>query len=283
MSQAVASKTPLARSESSSVRVWLWLTIPILILMVLASGMGLFVNETYARLTESWAVQGRAQDFANLVLVVPTLAISGLLAARGSKRAALVWLGAILATIYNFVLYSFDVIFNSMFLAYIWVLGCSIYSLIFARELWNQGDALQKQMQGKASSKAAGIALGIGALLFAFQWLSVIVPAMLAGTIPAEIVEAGIPTNPVHVLDLSLALPAMALTALGLRNGHRLSYIFAPGLLGFGIFIGLGVLAIFAFSALAGMAWSLPGAIMMGVISAAYTIILVWYLRDVTE
>ena len=47
--------------------------------------------------------------------------------------------------------------------------------------------------------------------------LSEIVAPMVSGTIPEALAEAGLPTNPVHVLDVAMFLPAVRAGAAGDR------------------------------------------------------------------
>ena len=74
---------------------WLWLTVPIAILLTVAAGSGVFVRGLY-RDTTYLAVQARGQDAITLFAVLPAMVISAFLAARGSQRARLVWLGGLI-------------------------------------------------------------------------------------------------------------------------------------------------------------------------------------------
>lgn len=49
---------------------------------------------------------------------------------KGSVKAFLVWSGVLLYLIYAYVIYAFDVHFNSLFLVYVAILGLSFYALI---------------------------------------------------------------------------------------------------------------------------------------------------------
>ena len=108
---------------------YLWLTIPIVVLMAIAAGGGLFVGGLY-RDSPNLVAQAVGQDAITLAVALPTLAISGFLASRGSRRACLVWLGGLIYTVYTYVGYAFSVRFNPLFLVYVALLGCSTYALI---------------------------------------------------------------------------------------------------------------------------------------------------------
>jgi len=60
----------------------------------------------------------------------------------------------------------------------------------------------------KTPARTVSIYLALLAVLFYFLWLSEIIPALLARTIPQSIRDNGTPTNPVHVLDMAWILPA---------------------------------------------------------------------------
>ncbi|HSP18341.1 MAG TPA: hypothetical protein VLQ79_02430, partial [Myxococcaceae bacterium] len=81
-----------------------WVSLPLAALVAWSALGGIFLPSTYARETASWAAQGMGQDWVNLLLVAPTLAVGGVLALRGSFRARLVLGGALVYTLYSFLL-----------------------------------------------------------------------------------------------------------------------------------------------------------------------------------
>ena len=86
-----------------------------------------------------------------------------------------------------------------------------------------------------------GIFLLVVAAGFGLLWLGQILPALLAGRDPAGLREIRLPTNPVHVLDLSLLLPALAFTGGALLRDRPLGYALAPILLAFNVFMSLAI------------------------------------------
>src|SRR5271165_2492660 len=188
------------------IRSWLWLTVPITVLVILVSAVGLWVPNFY-RGPLSWTVQGVAQDFTDLVVVLPVLVISGFLAARGSQRARLVWLGALSYLVYSFVLYAFGVYFNTLFLVYVATLGCCLWALIGGMASTDWGE-IKQQFLSDTPVKIVSVLLLIQVVLFYLTWLKEDIPAFLSGTIPATVLESGLATNPVHVLDMAALLPA---------------------------------------------------------------------------
>src|SRR5688572_782411 len=110
--------------------IWL-LTIPLFAGVVVSSLMGLYTPSFYNQETVNWEIQCRGQDIVDLFIVAPVLLISALLAARGIKIAFLVWAGTNLYLAYTFLIFSFAVHFNNLFLIYCLNLGLAVYSLLF--------------------------------------------------------------------------------------------------------------------------------------------------------
>ena len=158
-------------------RSWLWLTVPIAILLLLVSAIGLWVPDFY-RGALSWTVQAVAQDFINLVIVLPVLVVSGFLAYRGSQRAKLVWLGALSYLVYSFVIYAFGVYFNSLFLFYVAALGCCLWALIggIATTDWRE---IRMRFATNTPVKLISVLLLIQVVLFYMTWLKEDLPALL--------------------------------------------------------------------------------------------------------
>jgi len=68
----------------------------------------------------------------------------------------------------------------------------------------------------------------------------------MSNTIPKVLIETGLPTNPVHVLDLSVILPGIFISGLLVLRKKPLGYILTPVMLVFFILmnITIGVLVI---------------------------------------
>ena len=209
--------------------VSLWLTFPIAILLVIAAGGGVFMSSLY-RDNPSMLAQAIGQDFISLVVVLPTLIISAVFASRGSPRARLVWVGAMAYLVYTYASFAFDIRFNSLFLVYVALLGCSLYALIGEFSSANMA-GMKEYFTEKTPVKAVSVYLAVIAFLFYFTWLSEIVPALIAGQIPQNIQESGTPSNAVYVLDMACILPAFAIAAITLWRKKNLGYTLAGTLL----------------------------------------------------
>ena len=89
---ATATTVEKQRISPRSTTIWLWLTGPIAVLVAIAAGVGFFIADLY-RDAPANAAQAVGQDLITLIVALPTLLISAILALRGSRRAHLVWLG----------------------------------------------------------------------------------------------------------------------------------------------------------------------------------------------
>jgi hypothetical protein len=194
--------------------------------------------------------QSHGYDVGNLVNVAVLWA--GLAAsARGSLAGRLVASGALGCLLYGYVTYAFLIVLNPATPLYIAVLGLGGWA--FATGLAAPGDADAEAMLAAPRLRrlTAGLLLLIAAL-FALTWLRQIGGSIVDGQLPAELRDAGWPTNPIWVLDLGFVLPLMALTGARLLTRQRGGAEVAIPLLVFMPLLGLTILAMVASSALDG-------------------------------
>ena len=255
---------------------WLRLSLATAVLGAIGSVIALLdVQRYYGAETESFIDQAVAQDIVNLFIVVPLMAFFTWRALRGSTASYLVWLGFLTFTVYNYFIYTFSVHFGPLFLLWVAVLGTSIFALL-GGALSLDGNAVANALDFRKERLAAGF-LMLTALLFAFLWLSDIVPALVDGTAPTAAEDVNLPTNPVHILDLAFFLPAVAIVGGSLWQRRALGYAAAPAMLVFLAITGLPILATVFVADVRGNepAWQLLWPI--GVITAL-SITLTWVL-----
>jgi hypothetical protein len=104
---------------------------------------------------------------------------------------------------------------------------------------------------------------------------------MLADGTPEFLREVGLPTNPVHVLDLGLLLPAAVLAGVLLIRRRSWGYLLAPAVLGGIVLLGLGIIAVVAVLALRDVATAWGVAAGIGMLVTLQLIILVRFLASV--
>ncbi len=238
--------------------VLLWFSLPMILLVGLASVTGLLAPDLYAGATQNWLAQTTGQDAVDLFLLVPVLLIGTLYSYRGNRFAGFMWVGAVLYTGYTFVIYAFAVAFNPLFLVYCCVLGLSVYSLIW----FFSGDEGDSRPSGRWHRIAGYYLLIIGGLFY-LLWLSDVVPSAFSHSTPTSIQEAGLLTNPVHVLDLALFLPAILITGWWAVRDRNLGRVLVPSML---MFLGLMEVTIAILTLVmdqAGVGGSVPLAIAM--------------------
>ena len=76
-------------------------------------------------------------------------------------------------------------------------------------------------------------------------WCREDIPAVITGQIPTSILQAHLPTNPVHVLDLAFFLPAILMTGVLLWRRNPWGYLLAGPLLIFSSLMGTAIFLIF--------------------------------------
>lgn len=251
---------------------------PLAALVAVASLGGILFPATYARETANWATQGLAQDWVQLVLVTPVLVAAAVLARRGSRGALLVLGGALIYVAYAFALYAFAVHFNALFLVYCATLGLACYALA-ALMAGLPGREVAAWFDGGEPRRLLGWCLvGLGAAFYAL-WLAEDLPAVIRATPPPSLAEVGLLTNPVHVLDLALVLPALLGGGVALLRGRPFGYVLGPMVFTFNVLMGTTIGVIFLFLRAGGFAAGTALVWVFAVIVAGSLAVLVAFLR----
>lgn len=232
-------------------------------LALLTSLLGLFDPSIYAQETENWARQARGQDIGNLLAA---LVLFIALRQKG-ERAFFIWQGTLFYLVYAFLIYAFALHFNVLFLAYVGVLGCSAYA--WASALHQRPFASMEHRGTSRGRTRAGWVLMVIGVLFGLLWLAEIIPALVYGTVPASMTEAGLIVNPVHVIDLSIVLPAMVIAGRWLQMGKREGDWFGPSWLVFSVLMGLSIVATMVLELSRGNQEVRPVLIMLGIVVLA--------------
>jgi hypothetical protein len=153
-----------------------------------------------------------------------------ILAARGSLRAQIVWLGALAYVLYNSVFFAFAMTFNVLFLLYVVMFSLALWSLVVLLLRVDAG-GLRAHFAPSTPVRPIALYLLIIAALFALVWLKDILPAIVANTRPAGLEGTKMLTSPVQVLDLSITLPMCVLGGIWLWQRRSWGYLLAGLLL----------------------------------------------------
>lgn len=206
----------------------------------------LLIPGFYKSESGNWQAQSLGQDLIDCFLVVPVLIISSYLTAKGSLKAYGILGGVNFYLTYTYLINCFAVHFNSFFLFYCIILGLSFYSSLwfFFRQLQN---GLTPAMNNRPLVKITGIYFITIAVIFSMLWVKDIIPSILADQTPAILKEAGLFTNPVHVIDLSVFLPGLFITGYFLLKKNETALRLAPAFLVFMILMNftIGFLVVF--------------------------------------
>ncbi len=215
------------------------LSILLAIGVIISASAGVFLPDTYEREVPSMAAQGIGQDFVDLFIVVPVLLISLYYTNKNSRRATLILGGTIAYLMYSYVIYSLGINFNRFFLVYTLTFGLGLYAfIIFMNDIFKHP---VHEWFNKPPRKLIGIYFLVVAAIFYFLWLSSIIPAMINNTVPKDVADYNLLVNPVHVLDIAFALPALILGSIKLIQGKKTGYIIASLALVFMILLTLAL------------------------------------------
>ncbi len=254
----------------SRFRTPLMMSLPLAALAALASGAGVLVDDLYRRDMESFAVQGAAQDWVTLLVAVPAVLALGYAAWRGFRGALLLWHGAVLYLAYTYAIASFMVQFNALFLVYTSTFGLAVLTL--ATSLPRAIHATPSDAFGVGWPRRTVTAvLWTIVVVFAFLWLSDIVPALLGGTRPESLAESGTPSNGVEVIDLSLLLPTSALAGYWTLRRQVRGAVLSMALLAFTALLGLALVAMVIGLDAAGLTDGIAPAFVFGMLALGAT------------
>jgi hypothetical protein len=246
---------------------------PLALLIAIASLGGLCIPSLYARETANWAAQAIGQDWVDLLFAVPWLLVTGALASKGSRLGLLLLAGGYLNSLYTFVIYALGMHFNAMFLVYCAALGASVFGLAGVVRKLGRCDVASWHFAPRETRVAAYFLIAIG-MVFGFAWLSDVLPALFWGRVPASIAEAGTPTNPVYVIDLSVVLPLHLVAGVALLRGRAIGKWLAPMVLAFGVLMALSIAGMTVVMAARGVDASLGVAGGMACVAAASAAVL---------
>jgi hypothetical protein len=260
-------------SSEKGKRIIIRLSFLICILLVIASCGGLLFPSTYSAETPNWTAQAVGQDIFDLFLVVPFLMITVIFIRQKSRKALLLWSGAILYLIYSFVIYCFAVHFNNLFIVYCAILGLSFYAFMYYLVGQLRRSAAD-WFEETVSVKSVGYYFIVISCIFYLLWLSEIVPATINGTTPKNIIEMGLLTNPVHALDLSVVLPGIFVTGILVLKKKTLGMLLAPAVLVFMILMDITIGGLNIIMQIRG----LEGSYMISSVMAVFALVGVWLL-----
>jgi hypothetical protein len=186
---------------------------------VMINGSGLYYYDTV-----SSAAQMQANDLTTLVLGLPLLIISTILAFRGSMRGRLLMTGTLGFFLYTYMSMSFATAFNQLFLVYVVLFSLSLFAFISAMMSFDLA-SLPTYFNERLPRRAiAGLLIAAGVFLL-IAWVGGrILPPLLQGTVPPL---ENVTTMVIQVLDLGLILPLAVLAGILLLHRKAWGYLLA--------------------------------------------------------
>jgi hypothetical protein len=165
-----------------------------------------------------------------LAVGVPVLTVAMILAARGSTRAFVAWLGTLGYLLYQAVLFCFATPYNNLFLIYVAYFSLAVWSIVL---LLRSTDlrAFGLRVSPRAPVRVvAGFALVV-VVLNAAAWLSGIAPTVFSDRPGEFLTETGLLTNPVYIQDLAIWLPLLTTAAIAAWHGRTWGQLITAAML----------------------------------------------------
>lgn len=249
--------------------------------LVVVAAVPTFFVEGVLKGTPVMNGSARGTALTMFVLALPVLAVGLVTSTQGSVwgRAALI--GALAYLTYNATLLVYATPFNELFLAYVALLGLSLWSLVSA--LLDPRPLLTPDSRLPARGIAAFILTVVA--LNALAWLRLVLPD-LGEDPPGFLDGTGLTTNPIYVQDLAVWLPALAIVAVLLWQKRPSGVFLAGAGLVFWEIEAIGVAVDQCFGHRAdptSEVATLAGAVLFVVLAAATFVPLVLWLRAVPE
>ena len=251
------------------------------VVTAITSGVGVFHPDVFR--DPAWTA-GNAQgtNLVILVVAVPTIVVSMILAAGESLRARIVWLGGLSYVLYNSLFYAYGIHFNSLFLLYAATLSLSVWSIVALLLTMDVGGLRAHFAPGTPVRVLAGY-LAVSTGLFAMVWLKDIVPAILGNVAPEGLKGTGMITNPVQMTDFAFSFPLTALAVIWLWQRRAWGYLLGGMFLVYGVIEAISVATDQTFGHIRDSTHSMdavPAFIVLVFIALAPTIVFLRNLRE---
>lgn len=167
---------------------------------------GIYSNDSVAS-----AAQAIAQDWVTLVMGIPLLVISAVLAVKGSLRAKLLCTGTLAYFLYTYTSYTFLCSYNLLFLVYVALMSMSFFAFTLMMMSFDS-EKLAKSFGKKLPVRAIGGFLIVFACLVGLMWVGRIIPPLAAGKWPTVLEHYT--TLVIQAMDLGFVIPVSILAAV---------------------------------------------------------------------
>lgn len=243
--------------------------------------VGLLQTNFYNLETENWQTQTTGQDLINLLLIVPSLLIASWLAFKRNSWATIIKPGILLYITYTFTIYCFEIHYNSLFLLYCLILGLSFYRfVIFIIRNLNKIEITGTKT---IATKITAFYFLIMAIFFYALWLSEIIQALIDGNLPKSLINTGLFTNAVQVMDLALLLPGIIIVGILLLKQSHIGFLITPALLTFFVLMDITIATLTFIMYFNNIESNLSVVVLMALLDAFSFALLIWFLKENTS
>jgi len=233
-------------------------------------GLGLYRNDSV-----STASQAIAQDVVTLLLGIPILLLSTILALRSSLRGRLIQSGTLAYFLYTYAAMSFMSAYNPLFLVYVALFSLSLFGFAVSVIRFDVPSFPAAFSKSFPRLPIAVFIILISAFLLVFQGGRVVM-ALLQNTIP-DVLET-YTTLVISAMDLGLIVPASCLAGILLLRKEPWGYLLSAILCMKGISMTTAVTAMVIRALLTGLGASVveiilfPGLTVIGLTLAGLMI-----------
>lgn len=142
--------------------------------------------------------------------------------------------------------------------------------------------AVKAHFTNQPAIVTVAVVIMLVALFFCWLWLTEDVTALLNSQRPQTAINMGLPTNPIHILDLAFYLPAVLVTGVLLLLHKPLAYTVAPALTLFLLLTGVPILIIPVIQMLRGTPAEWGPVLPIGTLTVALLGLLIWLLSTLS-
>lgn len=242
---------------------------------VMINGHGLYFYDTV-----SSAAQMQGNDLIALILGLPLLVISTVLAFRGSLRGRLLLTGTMGFFLYTYLSMSMLTAYNMLFLVYVVLFTMSLYAFILCMLSFDLADLPRHFPDSMPRGWIAGVLFAVGGFLF-LAWIGRVVPELLNPKTPAALENTT--TRVIQALDLSLIVPLAVLSGILLLRKNAWGYLLSSVAVLKGLTMALAVSTMAVNMALKGVPDSMAIMVPFLVLTAMNVAIAILLLRSISE
>lgn len=197
---------------------------PATITSVRGEEVRLYGKGVYFHMSAEVAPQGIAQDVVTLFVAIPLLLISLVMYRRGSLRGRILLTGTLGYFLVTYLFFTLMAMYNQLFLLWVVLLSLSFYGFLIAFSSIDF-EVLVLRIKSGFPLKMLSIFLMFTSVVIGLLWLSIVIPPLIDGSIPAAVEHYT--TLVVQALDLSILLPASFIAGYQLFKKYPLGYKFA--------------------------------------------------------